>query len=914
MSACLAIAIVSLAAAVCAPSALADFGVQEFSGEVLNRDGTPATQAGAHPFSASTTIKFNSHDVNGQPVPDADVRDITVDLPAGFIGNPNATPKCPQQELYTSDQLDCSPATQVGWAQFGLTDYLPLFNIYSKVYSMEPPEGVPAQFAMNLTGLIVVLNAQVRDDGTYGLTINVPNISQLVGIVETRLTFWGVPADRAHDEYRGICLTTNIGPIGIQCPTDVPRRAFLTNPSNCDAGPLTTSLRASPWADRSIVARGSFDHDVRGNAMEVENCDVVPFEASLDARPVSQVAGAPSGYVFDVNIPQDDNPDGLATAPMKKAVVKLPEGVRVSPSAAGGLEGCADEEFRLRSAGDARCSDGSKVGTLRIDTPLLSRPLDGSIYLGRPLPGQLLRIFLVARGQGVTVKIPGSVNPDPNTGQLSAIFDNNPQLPFSNLHLEFKGGPRASLSNPPVQGTYTTVTELTSWSGKTVTSNSTFNITQGPRSLVFAPKLTAGSTDSKAGKSTGLSFKLGFSRTDGDEEFNGLTVNMPKGLLARLAGRTLCSEAQAAAGTCGEGSRVGSVTTAAGAGTNPFALPGRVYIGGPYKGAPFGLSIVVPAVAGPFDLGTVVVRAAIHVDPITTELRIVSDPLPRILEGIPLQIRLVDVSIDQPNFMINPTSCAVMNVAAQLSSTLGKIANVANRFRATDCALLPFRPRMRLTVGDRTHTRGGDSTPVSATLNMPVGNANNRAVQVILPKTLAARLEVLNVRKACTFEQFKAERCPINVGSAVAVTPVLRDPLKGSVYLVRHPARRLPDVMVALKGQGDAKALSIDVTGKVTIPRDLRIRTTFDTVPDAPITMFRLNFRTGRNAPIAAVDNLCTARARRESIAELAFVAQSGKRASARQRINIAGCRGTSSGRRAAGRRGRRSEASNRAR
>lgn len=407
--------------------------------------------------------------------------------------------------------------------------------------------------------------------------------------------------------------------------------------------------------------------------------------------PASSQASSPSGFTFDLSVPQNENPDGLATAHLRKAVVQLPAGIAVSPSAADGLDACAPVNIDVHSSSDPTCPDASKIGTVSIQTPLLADPLQGAIYLATPNDNPsntLLAIYLVAKGSGVVVKLPGSIMADPVTGQLTATFDNNPQLPFSLLHLVFNGGPRAPLTNPPTCGTYTTNTELTAWSGKVVTSTSSFTINQGANggpcaAQGFSPGFSAGTTNPAGGKVS--PFTLTFSRGDGDQALKDISVSLPPGLLGYISSATLCPDAAANAGTCVDVSKIGSATTAAGPGSNPFYLPGRVYITGPYRGAPFGLSIVVPAIAGPFNLGTVVVRAAIYVDKHTAALRIASDPLPSILQGIPLQIRSVNINVDRPNFMFNPTSCNPMNISATIGSYGGLGAYSRNRFQVGGC-------------------------------------------------------------------------------------------------------------------------------------------------------------------------------------------------------------------------------------
>lgn len=872
-------------------TARAEFGIGSFDGEVANQDGSAFTQAGGHPWRASTTIEFNQHLEGGFiPTPDGDTRSLVVDLPAGFLGDPSAVPTCSEQEL--ADTGECPDSTQVGISM--VTAGFIFIDAPAPVYNMEPPPGVPASFAFPIAGVVVHLNAEVRSDDDYGIRIRVENIPQTLPLLRTTLTLWGVPADSSHDGQRGACLNN-----GGTCPAGIPRKPFLTNPMTCTpmGVGLETRLSIDSWQNPGVFRSASFFSHLpapdEATQQGPENCDRVPFDASLSAQPDEPKAGAPSAYTFALKTPQNVNPDGLANAYLKKAVVRLPEGVRVSPSAADGLHGCSPAQVGLRTLAEPSCPNGSKVGSLQIDTPLLEEPMTGSIFLARPKDnpfGTLLSLYLVARGPGVIVKLPGSVVADPRTGQLTATFDNNPQLPFNRLLLSFNGGPRASLSNPSACGTYSTSAELTSWTGKTVQSTNSFAITHDGRGAPcpprgFSPQFSAGLANPVSGTSS--TFSLTFGRSDDDQTLGDIAVDMPHGLVGVIAASTLCADAAAAAGTCGEESRIGSTTTEAGPGTNPFALPGRVYITGPYKGAPYGLSIVVPAVAGPFDLGTVVVRAAIRVDRMTAQLRIVSDPLPSILEGIPLQIRTVDVRVDKPGFMLAPTSCREQRIAATIGALEGAASAVSSRFQVGDCRSLPYTPKMSLRLGARGRTAGGRTAPLQVILTMPRGRqVNNRSITVTLPRNINSRLSAL--RGACSREQFAARTCGPQsvVGSAVAVSPLLRDPLRGSVHIVRSPANKLPDLWVALRGE-----VEIDLIGRITIvPGSLRLRTTFGEIPDVAVSRFRLNFVAGRQGPIGLIRGICSPRVRRELVADLATTGQNGARIVGGQRMSVAGC------------------------
>jgi hypothetical protein len=892
LSACLLLALT-------AGSASADFGVARFDGSVLNQDGSAAKQAGGHPYEVSVDISLaRAFDPNFfTDMPEGSVRNLTVDMPAGFVGNPQATPtRCTEQQLsdvVTSGASECPPSSQVGVVDVETTNGVAPYP----VFNMEPPENVPGMFGFNVAGSPIHLFARVRSESDYGITVDVPDISQALVILGSRLTFWGVPADPRHDGDRGDCLLSSD-----LCPIDAPLVPFLSNPTRCTpAGTgLEVKLAANAWENPAPVRTSFFTHLPAPNEATQQgpaDCERVPFDPSLAATPATPQAGAPSGYAFDLKIPQYESPAGIAAGNLQKAVVHLPDGVAVSPSAADRLEGCSDEQFGKGSLAAATCPEGSKIGTVSVETPLLGKPLTGSVYLGRPTADQLLRLFIVASGSGVTLKLPGSVTPDPVTGQLNTTFDNNPQMPFSRLLLEFKGGPRAALSNPPACGTYTTTAELTSYSGKVVNASSSFAITQGANgapcpAIGFTPGFKAGTISPAAGADS--AFSLTFSRDDDDQMLKSIAVDMPQGLLGRIAGVPLCAEAQASAGTCGEASRVGSVTTGAGPGTNPFSLPGRVYLGGPYKGAPFSLSIVVPAVAGPLDLGTVVVRSAITIDPLDAHVTVVSDPLPAILKGIPLQIRVVRVNIDRPGFMVNPTSCAPKAVAGVLHSVADATAAVASRFQVGDCASLALKPSLALSLSGKGQTTDGKHPAVTATLTQPVGQANLKKVRVALPLSLA--LDVDNASGLCEFaDGSKVEpTCPKAsiVGTATARTPILDEPLSGPVYFVKNvrkdpksgrEIRTLPKLVVPLVGQNGVK---LTLTGTSDVVDD-QLVTTFDNVPDAPVSGFTLNIIGGRGGILVVSGaDICKA----TQIADQQINGQNNKSANADVSIQTPSC------------------------
>lgn len=896
------------------------FGIAALDGTVTaDAAGTPFTQAGGHPYAASVSIDFNTlthpSPIKGRLWPPEQVKTVLADLPPGFVGDPTAAETCTAAQLAHGGilaQALCPPSSQVGTALVRLNG-LGARTVYGPlpIYSMVPPPDVPARFGINVVGTVVTIDAELRSATDYGLSARVRNVSEGLAIAGATLTLWGVPASPAHDAERACPGEEAPWSGGPSCDSGGALKAFLRNPTSCtEPGVgLPVSVRVDSWVRPGAFQEATFVSHLPdgypfapfdwGPPVGPTGCAAVPFSPGVEVAPDGRQAGAPAGLRVDVTLPQSDDPAAVGQSDLRRAVVRLPLGVRVNPSAAEGLRGCSVAEVGLDSALASSCPDGSRLGSLTIWTPLLEAPLEGSVYLAGPRVnpfGSLLAVYLVARGPGLVVKLAGRVDADPLSGQLTAVFDELPQLPFSRVRVAFDGGPRAPLVNPAVCGAYETRAEMTAWSGAVVEAASAFTLAHdsmgapcpadpaaasGPRP--FAPGFSAGVESPLAGGSS--PFHLRVTRDDADEELGKMTVRLPRGLLGRIADVELCGAADAAAGTCSETSRVGRVVAGAGAGPLPFYLSGgRVYVTGPYRGAPFGLSVVVPAVAGPFDLGVVVVRAAIHVDRRTAALRVDTDPLPTLLEGIPLQLRDVRVAVDRPGFMVSPTSCAEKRVRAVLTSIAARVVGTSDRFQAADCRRLPFHPRLRLRVGGPGRTRRGVSTPLTAVLTQQPGEAGIRRVSVTLPDVLNARLEV--VEDACTVAEFDAGDCDeARIGTAVAETPLLRNPLRGNAYLVRTRPRGLPDLIIALRGQVD-----FDLVGTVSVPGGRLLRATFASVPDVPLRRFELRLVAGRRGVVGVAADLCGTRAR-AARAAVGMEAQSRVGYTSGQRLSVSGCK-----------------------
>jgi hypothetical protein len=788
------------------------------------------------------------------------------------------------------------------------------------VFNMVPPAGVAARLGFNVAGTVVTLDGGVRGDGVYRLTAHLGDVSEGLALAGSTLTLWGVPADKSHNSVRacpGEYPPWNNGPV---CTTEATPRAFLRNPTACTAPGegLPTTLTVDSWANPGVFTTAtSVSHDAPGfpaapsewgTPVGPTGCDLVPFAPTLAATPALPAAGGGSPIGFDLTVPQSDDPNTIGTSDLRKVVVALPAGVRLNPSSAGGLGACSPTEIGLLGThfpapdpirfteAQPSCPEDSKLGTVTIHTPLLEEPLTGSIYLAAPHEnpfGTLVAIYLVAKGPGTLLKLAGRVDLDPVTGQVTSTFEDQPQLPFSTLHLEFKQGPRAAFSMPPGCGTYTTHAVLGSWSGKTVTSDSAFTVSGdgygAPCEDRFAPALSAGTTTPAAGAFS--PFGLQLSRADSEGELQALSsLKLPPGLLADAASVPVrCTDAQAAAAACPAASRIGSITVGAGAGPDPYYVTGDVYFTGPYEGRPFGLAFVVHALAGPFDLGNVVVRAAVQINndgSVTTT----SDPFPQILDGIPLQLRDIRVSLDRPGFMLNPTNCQVQSITGTALSTAGQSAPLSESFEVGGCRNLGFKPSFRATTVAKTSRANGAALHVTVTSGP--GQANIGKVDSEVPQGLAVRDSTLN--QACTEKQFAANPagCPAGsfVGTAIARTPLLASALTGPAIFVSHGGREFPDLDIVLQGEG----VKVVLTGK-TLVKGNRLISHFDTVPDAPVTRFDLTLPQGPHSALAASANLCTKqvgkrRVRRTLIMPTTITGQNGAVIRRSTKVSVSGC------------------------
>lgn len=818
---------------------------------------TTSSIAGAHPdisFDIEPTPGPDIVPPNSVGTPLGRIRDLRIDLPAGIVGDPTATPRCTALEFLSL--FSCPFGTQVGRAR--ITSGYDLGA--SPVFILEPAlPGETARLGIRAGGLInTTISVRPRSEGDFGLRADVKALPLAnYGVNRIQMTLWGDPASPAHDQERitifgsGSCgddYTDPANPVPLPCPHPAKSTAgpFLTNPSAC--GPLSPAkLRVDSWEEPG-------DYTNRESALApITGCEAVPLDPSVSVKADDPRPDVPSGYTVKLTVPQNDSPAGTASSHVRKVDLTLPPGVVISPAGANGLETCTDEQLKLAQDAAATCPGGSSIATAKIDVPLLDEPLQGEVYLRPPTPGHLFRLAIVADGPGIHLKILGEATPDPATGQLRAVFDDAPQQPFSSLELHFDGGPQAALANPQSCGTAAASGTVLGWNGLTKPISSDVSIDQGCGPRGFAPAVSAGSTDAGAAKTTG--FNLTVRRNDGEQGLRNIDAQLPAGLSAYVKSVPLCSAGDAAAGTCPAASRIGSTTAGSGSGPAPLFLGGSAYLTEGFGGAPYGMSFVVPAKVGPFDLGNVNVRARVFVDRSTAALRVVSDDLPTIIQGVPLRLRELRIAIDRPGFILNPTSCAAKTVGVTTSAIEGASSTANVPFAATGCKSLPFTPTVKAETNGKKWKGSGASLKVGIT--QPAGQTNLAKVAVRLPVGLAAR--GTTIRSACSADAWGANACPAKnrAGFAKATTPILGEPLTGGVYFVARPKGQsgLPQLRMVLRGAG----LEVELVGDVTVAKDGSTNTTFAAVPDVPITAFEMDLPQGPNSLLESNRALCSA-------------------------------------------------------
>ncbi|HXR29651.1 MAG TPA: hypothetical protein VN752_00750 [Solirubrobacterales bacterium] len=839
------------------------------------------------------------------PCGDCDgAKEITVNSAPGLLGAPRDIPRC---TLAQFSLLDCPIESQVGLVCLSIRGaepgpgctVMPLFNMVPKG-GQAALLAFPAPVPSNTLSLPVFISFTARTESDYGLETKTLGIPRRVGAFpvaprRVEFIFWGVPADPSHDALRMppegfegesegdgwplyLCRDQDALPallagrfpypdcanilekmVPAPTPSNAPLTPFISNPTNC-AGELNSSVETLAYDGETDFASSSFP--------ATTGCDKLTFNPSLVAKPTTTEADSPSGLDATLTVPQTLSGTVPTPSAIKATTVQLPPGFTINPNAADGKVACTAAQARFGTREEAQCPEHAKIGSLAVTSSSLPEVLRGSMYLGEPLPGNRYRVFLVFDGFSLHVKLPGTARPDPLNG-MTVSFENLPQFTFQEFDMHVFGSERGALATPTRCGTYPIKASFTPWASELPTQSSTqfFTIDSGPNGTPcpgaqrpFAPSFQAGVTKNTGGAHS--PFIVEISRADGDQFLAAANVSPPAGFSGILKGIPYCPEAAIAqlgnplysglaelsSSVCPQASQIGSVTGGAGAGSRVLYQSGKAYLAGPYKGAPLSIVVVIPAVTGPYDVGNIATRVAVHVDPVTARVKTVSDPLPLQIDGIPLRVRSVRVDIDRPKFALNPTNCKALSSDAELFGEEGAKATRTSHFQLANCANLPFEPKLSLRL--RGGTKRGDHPVLRAVLKARPGDANLSFASVALPRS--EFLDQAHIKTICTRVQFAAKSCPAGsiYGKVTATTPILDQPLQGPVYL-RSSSNELPDLVMDLHGQVDFTAV-----GRVDSIKG-GIRNTFDFIPDVPVSQIVLQMQGGAKGLLQNSRDLC---------------------------------------------------------
>lgn len=876
------IALTALASPASAAQSITDFQVHSTD-----------TAAGGHP-DLSTEFTLQS--------PGEAARNVTFNTPAGIFGNPNAATRCSAAAFAAQE---CAPDTQVGLVAIranysGNPNYLlgtaPLFDLI-------PGADQPALFGFiaPTANLPVQIPVSVRTTGDYGLRFTVSDISQTIPLAGAKLLFWGTPGNFEDDAERFAqgAAGSPAGCPGVDIDVSDPAAIDL---SSCIADPLAASYSPKPLISNPTVCSGSplsatlgvQTYQTPGVQAQAESsypatteCEKEVFRPVLTANTTTDETDSPSGLdlVFS-------NPQFLSTAAspsqMRDVSVRLPAGLNINPDAADGLSACPDALANFDAEGPAACPDSSKIGTFKMHTIALDGALNGSIYIGQPEPGQQYRLFLIAHGFGINAKFIAPVTPDPQTGQLAITITDLPQIAFDTVEFHLFASDRGLMATPTRCSVYPVSARFFPWNDQLADQTSTqlFSLTRGPggkscpgTSRPFHPRLAAGTSNPAAGAFS--DFHLTLDRDDGDQFLGDLNFTMPPGFTGDLRGISYCPEAsiaaagakpgaaERAASSCPAASQVGSSNVAAGPGSHPFHALGRLYFAGPYAGAPLSLVAITPALAGPYDYGTIVVRVALHVDPLTAQVKAVSETIPHIVGGVPLRIKRIGIDIDRPNFTLNPTNCAALSVDSQGIGDEGAVANFSSPFVAVNCSTLGFGPKMRIRqVNGHKNTKRAHNPALAIDLWTRPGDANLKSVSVTLPK--AFQIDQRHLGNLCSKSELIANHCAGRqpIGTVMTQTPLLDAPLRGPAYAVSGYGK-LPHLVFILAGQVTVmpEAISSSV-------HKGHLRTVVPVIPDAPVGHFRFTLDGGKRGYLSNTADLCHTK----KLVNVLFTAQNGKR------------------------------------
>ena len=857
--------LISIIAAASAPAAQASFGVTELGFEagtcktstctykkIEEDSGEQFTQAAGHPPDGITSVELKStENILKQREPEGSLKRLRVDVPPGLAANPQALPKCSESAF---DKDECAGDTEVGKTELSVFVLALDTTITGEVYNLEPAPGLPLEFGIHVDvpGVAnehILLEGHVEWSGDYHEYFEINNISKMIPILKSKLIFNGNAGDGN----------------------------FLTIPSICSAS-TTSHVEVESY-------EGAISRAETHTPVGVEGCDKVPFKPTAEVKAATSTSDQPDGATTVVKVPQKAGSTEINTSDINDAHVTLPEGLTLNPPAANGLQACTAGQIAIGTTTPVTCPAASKVGTVTIQTDLPPNSLTGNVYLGSP-SGAVIKeppytLYLDAESAlGVSVRLQGSVTPNPSTGRLEVSFTKNPQLPFSELILTLNGGARAPLANPLSCEKATTSSVFTPYTGESAALSSTpFTSTGCANPLPFSLSQSTKDSSTTAGAYTSYTFNL--QRADGQQYLSQLSTVLPPGLVGAIPSVPLCPEAQALAGSCSETSKIGTANVSVGAGGEPYGFSGPVYLSGPYDGAPYSLSIPIEAAAGPFDLGRVVTHVSLNVDPYSGRI-IASSYIPTIVGGVPLRLKGLTVEVTRSKFLFNPSSCNPLATNTQLTSTFGATSSASSPFQLKGCSSLPFKPSFK--AGTSNKANKGNGAELHVDLTQPGHEANLRSVVASLPLQLPSRLTTL--QKACPEASFAAgpANCPplSKVGTATVSTPVLPKPLTGKAYLVSHAAAAFPDLDLVLEGDG---GVHVVLVGNTNIKNGITT-STFASIPDVPVSSFSLSLPMQANSVLTAYGNLCL----KPLLMPTTLTAQSGTVIKQNTRISVSGC------------------------
>lgn len=884
----LATVAIALIAASAPAAAQAAFGVEKLEALTCTENepegkpkecstATPAqffTQAAGHPNFGVTDFKLNEFGTAGNGV-----KTIRTDLPVGFATNPQALPQCAlsdfEANLDKAEANHCGASTEAGTQELTIVLEGPTFvTLTGKVFNLNPAPGLPLEFGIDVA-LPFLGGIHIHSVLEGGVSWHKEAEAEAEGI-----------ASGDYHEFFKIKVAKSLAEG--EAPLARSRLVFngkagsglLTTPTTCP-GPQTTHLRVESF--KGEVAYGSYT--TTATSAE-ENCKVLKFEPAFKLTPSTTKSDAADGITTELAFPSNTSSAELENSDLKDSEVKLPEGLTINPSAANGLEACTSEQLNTQTE-ETNCPARSVLGSAVLDVPgLPPGSLTGKIFLGAPASGVItgppytIYVAVASSRYGQAVRLEGSVSADASTGQLTARFLNNPQGPFTNLKLQFNGNSFANLANPLTCGKAATNAMFVPYSGTApvalVTEFPVEGCTSNPPPFALAQSASA--EPAQGGGSSTFSFNL--ERPQGQQYLSQVRTTLAPGLLGTIPNATQCGEPQASKGECPASSQIGTSSVTAGSGS-PFEFRGKVYLTGPYEGAPYGLSIVTPVVAGPFNLGNEVTRAKIEVNPFTAQVSVATTNLPTIKAGIPVRLRSLNVTINRQGFERNPTNCNPLAVVTAATSTLGAKAELSSPFQVEGCSSLAFKPTFSVTSSAKTSKNNGAS--LVTTITQPAGQANIKLVKVTLPKQLPSRLTTL--QKACPQATFEANpfSCPAGskVGTASVVTPVLPGKMTGPAFFVSHGGAAFPDLDLVLEDQG----VRVILVGNTDIKKGITT-TTFASNPDAPISSVTVSLPTASNSALGAFGDLCV----RPLVMPTEVVAQNGKKFKQNTIINVTGC------------------------